>query len=202
VSVGPPDVVVHADEACLGNGREGRNPGGAGGLVEAVRRGAPGRRGTGAPTARRDYWISEPDTTNNRMAIRSAIAALELIGARGKRPAILFVSDSEYLVKGMNEYLRAWVRRGWKNVKNPELWQELAERAEEFVITWRWVRGHARHVRNEYADFLATRAAKQQTASGGLVESGFTAWLAGQQEKRRYVGYDADAELRDQIEGG
>jgi ribonuclease HI len=196
-----PAVIVHADEACLGNGRDGKSPGGAGGLVEVVSSGPTNRR-TNGPTdrrtdgpadgrtvIRRDYWISEPDTTNNRMAIRSAITALELLGARGKRPDILFVSDSEYLIKGVREWMPAWIRRDWKNVKNPELWQQLAELKDEFLIEWRWVRGHADHVRNEYADFLATRAARDQSQSDGLEASGFTAWLAAKQQKGKYIDF-------------
>ena len=183
-------MVVHADEACLGNGRDGATPGGAGGLVEAV------RPSSGA-IERFDYFLSEPDTTNNRMAIRSAIAALELIGARGKFPDLLFVSDSEYLVKGMNSYLRNWVRRSWKNVKNPDLWQQLAAASSPFAgrIEWQWVRGHNKHVKNEYADFLATRAAKDQHQSGGLVPSVFLEWLADRQAKGKYAEYDPDGEL-------
>ncbi len=183
-------VVVHADEACLGNGRDGATPGGAGGLVEAV------RPRSGA-IERFDYFLSEPDTTNNRMAIRSAVAALELIGARGKFPAVLFVSDSEYLVRGMTSYLSSWVRRSWKNVKNPDLWQRLVAVAEPFGgrIEWQWVRGHNKHVKNEYADLLATRAAKEQQRSGGLVASGFVDWLAAMRAKGKYEGYDPDEEL-------
>ncbi len=176
-------VVVHADEACLGNGRDGATPGGAGGLVEITR--ADG-------IVRRDYFLSEPDTTNNRMAIRSAIAAIELLAAKGKPIAFEFVSDSEYLVKGMNEWMAGWKRRDWRNVKNPELWQELDEIAEPHDIRWRWVRGHAQNPRNEYADFLATTAAKDQTRSDGLVESGFPEWLEGQRLKGRYTDFDPD----------
>ena len=83
------NVVVHADEACLGNGMEPPTPGGAGGLVELTRGAAPEHRGAAA--IRRDYWVSEPDTTNNRMALRSAIVALELLGAKGRSLSIRFV---------------------------------------------------------------------------------------------------------------
>ena len=176
-------MVVHADEACLGNGREGASPGGAGGLVESIRR-------SDGTLVRRDYFLSDPDTTNNRMAIKSAIAALELLGAKGRPVAIEFVSDSEYLVKGMTQWMRGWKRREWKNVKNPELWQALDALALAHEVRWRWVRGHAAHPRNEYADFLATRAAAEQRSSEGLVESGFPAWLAAQQEKGKYADCD------------
>lgn len=184
----PARIIVHADEACLGNGREGASPGGAGGLVETIRR-AGAQAGQ---VERRDYFVAEPDTTNNRMAIRSAITALALLGAKGRRLDITFVSDSEYLVKGMSAWLPGWVRRRWKNVKNPELWQELVALAGEHDVRWRWVRGHAAHPKNEYADFLATRAAKELRGSGGLVESEFLEWLGSQREKGRYTAYDPD----------
>ena len=130
------------------------------------------------------------------MAITSAIRALELVGARGKRPEILFVSDSEYLVKGISQWIRGWKRRDWKNVKNPELWQELDELADDFAISWKWVRGHNAHPKNEYADYLATRSAKEQIASEGLVESGFGEWLQKKKEKGKFEGYDPDAEIQ------
>ena len=182
-----PRVLVHADEACLGNGRDTACPGGAGGLVEAL---------AGGRIVRRDFYLADPNTTNNRMAITSAIRALELVGARGKRPAIRFVSDSEYLVKGMSVWLRAWKRRDWKNVKNAELWQELDELAAGFDIDWHWVRGHAAHPKNEYADYLATRSAKEQSTSDGLVDSGLLEWLAARMEKGKYAGYDPETDLR------
>jgi len=175
---------VHADEACLGNGTEPPNPGGAGGLVEVRHGGA---------VVRRDYCTAEPDTTNNRMALRSAILALALLGAGGGRVAVTFVSDSNYLVQGMNDWIRGWKRRAWKNVKNPELWQELDAIAARHDIRWQWVRGHAGHPKNEYANILATGAAKDQRTTGGLVESGFLDWLAVEREKGKYRGYDPDA---------
>jgi ribonuclease HI len=185
-------IIVHADEACLGNGMEPPTPGGAGGLVEA--RAATGR------VERRDYCVAEPDTTNNRMALRSAIAALELLGASGKRVEVLFVSDSNYLVQGMREWVHAWRARGWRRkggaVENLELWQELVACAEGHDVTWRWVRGHAGHAKNEYANHLATTAAAEQRQSGGFVPSRFAEWLGSERAKGRYLDYDPDADLR------
>jgi len=164
------DAIVHADESCLGNQFVGRdNPGGAGGLVEL-------RIGDGWTP--KDFWISEAATTNNRMALRSAIVGLgELPGDSRVR----FVSDSEYLVKGMREWLPGWKARGWRRkagrIENLDLWQELDRVAGRYAVTWEWVRGHAGHPRNEYANELATRAAAEQTNSNGLVESGFPRWL-------------------------
>jgi ribonuclease HI len=175
-------VAVYADESCLGNGREGDNPGGAGGLIEL----AHPRSGE---LVRRDYWVAEPATTNNRMAIRSAIEALRILSSRDKRCAIVFTSDSRYLVDGMTAWVHDWIRRGWKRkagpIENLALWQELAEITRGHRIQWRWVRGHAGHPQNEWANVLATRAAARQEQSNGPVDSGFTAWLAGERAKGR-----------------
>jgi ribonuclease HI len=178
-----PQVEIHADESCLGNQFQGRaNPGGAAGLVEFW---------DGGAWRRRDYWISEPRTTNNRMAIRSAIEALD----RLTRPCrVRFVSDSQYLVKGMNEWLPAWKRRGWKRKGGPpenlELWKELDRAAERHEMEWVWVRGHAGDPRNEYADRLAVGAAKRQDRSDGLVPSNFERWLDEERESRgRYLDF-------------
>jgi ribonuclease HI len=191
---GPTDtpVLVHADEACLGNGQEPPNPGGAGGLVEV-------RTGPGA-VARRDYFVAEPDTTNNRMALRSAIVALDLLSAKGRRLRVHFVSDSQYLVRGMTVWLPSWRARGWRRqggaIENLEMWKELAAAAERHDVTWRWVRGHAGHAKNEYANHLATSAAAEQRQSGGLVDSGLAAWLDAERAAGRYRDYDPDVDVR------
>lgn len=175
-----PLVHVHADESCLGNQFQGRaNPGGAGGLVEVWR---------GETCHRRDYWISEADTTNNRMAIRSAIEALRHL----RKPCgVRFVSDSQYLIKGMSEWIHGWKRRGWQRkggaIENVALWKRLDAEAARHDVEWVWVRGHSGHPRNEYANDLAVRAARTQDESGGLVESGFREWLEEQRE--RYEKY-------------
>lgn len=171
-----PEILIHADESCLGNQFQDRaNPGGAAGLVELWK---------GGRWERRDYWTSEGDTTNNRMALRSAIEGLGFL----RRPCrVRFVSDSQYLVKGMTEWVRAWVARGWKRKGGPpenlELWKELVKAAEPHEVEWSWIRGHDGHPRNEYVNHLAVRAAKTLEASGGLVPSGFSKWLEGQREK-------------------
>jgi ribonuclease HI len=176
-------VRIHADESCLGNQFIDRaNPGGAAGLVEFW---------TGERWERRDYWLSEPATTNNRMALRSASAGL---GALRERCRVAFTSDSQYLVKGMREWLPGWIARGWKRkagpIENEDLWRALADAARRHDVEWHWVRGHAGHPQNEYANHLATRAAKEQSDSGGLVDSGFEAWLEEQRGKRqRYFDF-------------
>jgi len=180
------NVVVYADEACLGNGMEPPTPGGAGGLVELKREGgSAGAR----EVVRRDYFVSEPDTTNNRMALRSAIVALELLGTKGRALHVEFVSDSNYLVQGMSEWVHAWRARGWRRkggeIENLDLWHELVELAERHDVTWKWVRGHAGHPKNEYANHLAQLAAREQLDSGGLVKSGLAVWLAAEREKGR-----------------
>jgi ribonuclease HI len=171
----PPLVAVYADESCLGNGREGSNPGGAAGVIEY-------EPANGAPLVRYDYWISEPATTNNRMALRSAVEALGIVSRKGKRCRVVFTSDSRYLVTGMREWLPAWIGRGWRRktgqLENLDLWQEAARLVDLHEIDWRWVRGHAGHPQNEYANHLAVRAARDQTSSGGAVPSGFDEWLA------------------------
>lgn len=176
-------VHIYADESCLGNQYQDRDsPGGAGGLVE---------RWDGRGWVRRDYWLSEPATTNNRMALRSAIEGLRLL----QRPcAVLFTSDSEYLVRGMNEWVAGWIRNGWRRkagpVRNVEFWQELVRTAAAHEVRWRWVRGHVGHAQNEYANHLATRAARLQDASPGLTDSGFVQWLETEREVRgRYLDF-------------
>ncbi len=177
------EVFIHADESCLGNQfTERANPGGAAGLVEFW---------DGDRWLRRDYWISEPDTTNNRMAIRSAIEAL----ANLARPCrVRFVSDSQYLVKGMKEWLPSWKARGWKRkggaIENLELWKALDREAQGHEVKWEWVRGHAGHPKNEYANDLAVRAAQEQDQSGGFRDSDFESWLERERRERdRYLDF-------------
>jgi len=176
-----PFVAIFADESCLGNGRDGSNPGGAGGLIEYV--------GPGGKAILLDYWISEPSTTNNRMALRSGIEAMNILSRKGRRLSVRFTSDSQYLVKGMNEWVRGWKARGWKRrdgeIENLLLWKELDAVAQAHVVDWQWVRGHNKHPQNEYADHLATRAAREQTQSDGPVPSLYVDWLAAQRAKGR-----------------
>ena len=175
-------LYVHADESCLGNQFQTKaSPGGAAGMVEVWKEGA---------WERRDYWISEPDTTNNRMALRSAI---ELLGALSRPCIVYFVSDSQYLVKGIKEWLPGWKARGWTRKAGPignlELWQELDLLLSRHEVRPSWVRGHMGHPENEYANHLATSAAKKGTESGGMIESGFLAWLRQERDKGRYLEY-------------
>lgn len=179
-----PLVAIYADESCLGNGREGSNPGGAAGVIEY------GRPGSGQLT-RWDYWVSEPATTNNRMALRSVIEPFRGISRKGRRFRVAFTSDSQYLVKGMSEWVFGWMARGWKKKDGPilnlELWMDAVDavRGGGHQVSWRWVRGHEGHPQNEYANFLATRAAREQSQSNGIVASQFNEWLAAERAKGR-----------------
>lgn len=167
-------VAIYADESCLGNGREGANPGGVGVLVEFQQRAS-------APLVRRDLWISEPATTNNRMALRSVIESMTALSRKGRRFRVSFCTDSRYIVDGMTQWVHDWAKRGWARksgpIENLELWRQAVDAAAAHSVYWRWVRGHAGHAQNEYANDLAVRAATSQTSSGGLVDSGFDPWL-------------------------
>ena len=146
---------------------------------------------------RRDFFIHAPATTNNRMALSGAIAALQLLARKGARMRGLVVSDSGYLVRGMREWVPGWAARGWTRkggpIENLELWQTLVKSAKLHDVQWTWVRGHRDHPKNTYADHLAVTAAREQKTSEGIVESGFEAWLAEQQAKGKFTGYDPDA---------
>jgi ribonuclease HI len=182
--VAEPLVYIYADESCLGNQHHDRmRPGGAAGLLEYHHP----KRGW----VRRDYWTSEADTTNNRMAIRSALVPLSALRVPSR---VIFTSDSRYLVDAMTRWIHDWVGRGWRRkggeVENVEAWQELLSAARRHRVEWRWVRGHAGHAQNEYANHLAVRAAREQSDSRGLVESAFEEWISEEQEaKGRYLDF-------------
>ena len=103
---------------------------------------------------------AERMSTNNRMELTAAATALEAL----KRPCrVILHTDSEYLQKGITQWLAGWIRRNWKNtagdpVANMELWQRLIAAAGRHQVEWRWVRGHAGDAMNERADRLATAA--------------------------------------------
>ncbi len=195
-----PIAILHLDESCLGNGREGDNPGGAGGLIE-VRT----KRGI----RRQDFFIHAPATTNNRMALSGAIAGLQLVAGKGARLNLLVVSDSQYLITGIREWVPAWIARNWRRkggaIENLALWQTLVTSAKKHEVQWTWVRGHSLHAKNEYANDLAVGAAVRQETSPGLIPSGFGDWLAQKGRWGQYLDYDPDrafAVLEKKIEGG
>lgn len=135
-------VEIFTDGACRGN----PGPGGWGVLLRYN-----GREKT--------LYGGEPHTTNNRMELMAAIKALAAL----KQPChIILTTDSEYVRKGITEWLPNWQRRGWrtaskKPVKNADLWQQLAQETQRHQIEWRWVKGHNGHPDNERADELANK---------------------------------------------
>lgn len=176
-------VYIYADESCLGNQRQNApRPGGAAGMLERFDE----RKGW----YRRDFTRFDPDTTNNRMALWSGILALTAL----KRPCdVVFTSDSQYLVKGMKEWVHGWARRGWRRkggtIENLDLWKDLVGAAARHRVEWRWVRGHAHHPKNEYANDLAVGTARSGVAAHGLVESGFEEWLAERIDRGLYLDF-------------
>ena len=127
-------------------------------------RGNPGRGGWGAVLRYKGHektlYGAEPLTTNNRMELMAAICALESL----KRPCrVRLTTDSQYVQKGITEWMSNWKRNGWKTaakkpVKNADLWQRLDAAISGHQIQWEWVRGHSGHPENELADELANRA--------------------------------------------
>ena len=135
-------VEVFSDGACKGN----PGPGGWGALLRY--------RG-----AEKELWGGEVHTTNNRMELLAVIKALE---ALKRRSSVRITTDSQYVKKGITEWLGRWKRNGWKTaagkpVKNADLWRELDSAAAQHRVEWRWVRGHSGHRENERADELANR---------------------------------------------
>ena len=140
-------VEIHTDGACRGN----PGPGGWGVLM---------RYGDKV----RELYGGELETTNNRMELMAAIRALE---ALNRRCQIVLYTDSEYLKRGITEWLPNWKSRGWrtagrKPVKNADLWKRLDELSSKHQIQWRWVRGHAGDPGNERADQLANQGLDQE----------------------------------------
>ncbi len=136
-------VEIYCDGACSGNP-------GVGGYGAILRCGTTEKELSGATG----------ETTNNRMEMTAAIEALAAL----KRPcAVTVTTDSQYLVKGMTEWLKGWVKRGWINSKrepvlNRDLWERLMELSAGHDVTWTWVRGHDGHEENERCDELARSA--------------------------------------------
>jgi len=145
-----PLVHIYTDGACEGNP-------GPGGWAAVMRFG----RNT------KELWGSEPHTTNNRMELQAAISALQSL----KRPCqVHLYTDSEYLRRGVTQWLPDWVCRGWRTsqkrpVKNQELWKTLYRLTQIHEIEWHWVKGHAGDPLNERVDLLARRAIRRPRPS-------------------------------------
>ncbi len=144
-----PKVELYCDGACLGN----PGPGGWGFLL---------RTRTSAGLKEKEASGAEPETTNNRMELTAAIRGLETL----TQPCLVeLLSDSQYVVKGIQAWLGDWKRRGWKKadgkpVLNGDLWQALDAQLARHHVEARWVRGHAGHPENERVDRLANDAAR------------------------------------------
>ncbi|OGA19743.1 MAG: ribonuclease HI [Betaproteobacteria bacterium RIFCSPLOWO2_12_FULL_63_13] len=135
-------VLVFADGACKGN----PGPGGWGAILRVDKH-------------EKEIFGGEALTTNNRMELTAVIRAL---GMLKRHCNVKVYTDSQYVQKGISEWLTQWKRRGWrtadkKPVKNEDLWRELDSLAQQHAIEWHWVRGHAGHAENERADALANR---------------------------------------------
>jgi ribonuclease HI len=127
-------------------------------------RGNPGPGGWGVLLRykgnEKTLYGAERETTNNRMELMAAIQALESLTRQCK---VQLTTDSQYVQKGITEWLPNWKRRGWKTaakkpVKNVDLWQRLDKAVAEHHVEWHWVRGHSGHPENELADTLANQA--------------------------------------------
>ena len=142
----PQAVELYTDGACSGN----PGPGGWGCILRFK-------------GVEKELYGGENPTTNNRMEMMAVLSGLNAL----TRPCTVEVyTDSEYVKKGMTEWLRGWKARGWKTadkkpVKNDDLWKMLDEAASRHRVSWHWVRGHAGHPENERADELARRGAKE-----------------------------------------
>ena len=137
-------VEVFTDGACLGNP-------GPGGWAALLRFGGREKELSGG----------EPETTNNRMELMAAIAGIE---ALKRACSVVVVTDSEYVRRGVEEWMARWKANGWKTsdkkpVKNRDLWERLGAALASHEVRWKWVKGHAGHVENERVDVLAREEA-------------------------------------------
>ena len=143
-------VEIFTDGACRGN----PGPGGWGAILRAHGR-------------KKELFGGETATTNNRMELTAVIRALEAL----KRPShVRLYTDSQYVQKGISEWIHTWKRKAWrtadkKPVKNEDLWRRLDELAAQHEVEWHWVRGHDGHPENERADKLANRGIPDRNPS-------------------------------------
>jgi ribonuclease HI len=147
-------VTIYTDGACRGN----PGPGGWGVWLQS-----------GANS--KEMFGGQLDTTNNRMELTAAIRGLQALNQRCR---VALYTDSEYVRKGITEWIAGWKTKGWKTaarkpVKNEDLWRELDELTGEHEIDWHWVKGHAGDPGNEKADELANKGIDEMLASGQTV---------------------------------
>ncbi len=141
------DITIYTDGACSGNP-------GPGGWAYLLRHESTGqeKRGSGG----------DPYTTNNKMELMAAIEGLRSLTERCR---VNVVTDSQYVSKGMTEWVTGWIRKGWKRgnkpVKNVELWKQLVALCEQHDVTFEHVFGHAGHRENEECDRMAVAAARE-----------------------------------------
>lgn len=146
-----PKVIIHTDGACSGN----PGPGGWGAILQYG-------------DTERELKGGELSTTNNRMELMAAIQALEAL----KKPCkVELHTDSQYVQKGIHEWIHGWKKRGWltadkKPVKNDDLWKRLDAARQRHDVDWRWVKGHNGHELNERADALARAGLKERLGAG------------------------------------
>ena len=136
-------VEIFSDGACSGN----PGPGGYGTVVRYGKH-------------EKEFSGYDPNTTNNRMELLGAIAGFEAL----TRPSTVHITtDSQYVKKGMTEWIDGWIKKGWKNsqrkdVANRDLWERLLAATSQHDVKWHWVRGHTGHAENERCDELARAA--------------------------------------------
>ncbi len=132
-------------------------------FTDGACRGNPGKGGWGAflrfGKHEKEIFGYNPETTNNQMELQAPAEALKLLTKPCK---VVLTTDSQYVLKGLNEWLPGWKKRGWKTankqpVKNKEFWQELDKQCQKHDIEWKWVKGHSGHFENEKADDLANK---------------------------------------------
>ena len=137
-------IFIYSDGACRGN----PGPGGWGTLLKY--------NGT-----EKELYGAEEETTNNRMELMGAIQGLEALTK--EYCDVVLTTDSQYVMKGITEWMDGWKSRNWKTaakkvVKNQDLWQRLDEACQKHQIEWQWVKGHSGHTENEIVDQLANKA--------------------------------------------
>ena len=141
------DVTIYTDGACDPN---------------------PGRGGWGAIVIEEGKETilkgHEQESTNNRMELTAALQAIKSVSGKDKK--IVIFTDSQYLKKGIEEWMPNWIARNWRRkggkLANVDLWQELAKKIENHTVTWKWVRGHAGHRYNERVDRIAKAAIRRK----------------------------------------